>query len=200
MRRRGGLGPGLAMMLAAALLAGCASSAPAPLRGNPAGYLLTLDQLPSPDFTVYLGVTPVEAGWLDPGSSSAIEKDGLVDAAEVEFYRQVPFATSNGPITLTAAAARFTISTGAAAAMSRLDAALDARSGAVPVATGSLADGGHAISVAGTLDGVQALQLIVVWRVENLVNSLVAEGRSGGLALDQILSLATTQTANERKG
>jgi hypothetical protein len=40
----------------------------------------------------------------------------------------------------------------------------------------------------------------VVWRVDNLVNSLVAEGRFGGLQLDQILPLAATQTVNERPG
>jgi len=39
-----------------------------------------------------------------------------------------------------------------------------------------------------------------VWRVDNLVNSLVAEGRLGGLQLDQLLPLAATQTANERAG
>jgi hypothetical protein len=193
---RGDRGATLALAVVAVLAGGCGSTAPPTLGGNPSAYLLTLDQLPSPDFTVYLAAAPIGAGWLDPGSSTAVERDGLVEAAEVEYYRQVAFATSNGPITLTAAAARFTDSAGAAAAISHLDTALDARSGASPVSTGSLA-GGHAITVEGTLDGVQALEIVVLWRVENLVNSLDAEGRAGGLALDQLLPLATTQSANE---
>ena len=66
--------------------------------------------------------------------------------------------------------------------MTRLDTALDARPGAAPASTGSLRDGGHAVTVEGTLvQGVQAVEIIVVWRVENVVNSLVAEGSLGGL-------------------
>ena len=190
------------MLLAvvAGAAAGCGSPAPGALRGAAQGYLPTIDQLPSPDFTVYQAVKEVGAGWLDPGSSTALDKDGLTRAAEVEFYRNVSFSTSNGPITLTAAVADFTTTAGASTAMIRLDSALDSRAGAVPVSTGPLGAGGHATTTQGTAEGVGALQVIVVWRVDNLVNSLVAEGRLGGLQLDQILPLAAVQTANERGG
>ena len=48
------------------------------------------------------------------------------------YYRPSGFATSNGPITLTATAARFGASSQAAAALAVIEAALDARPGAVP--------------------------------------------------------------------
>jgi hypothetical protein len=70
----------------------------------------------------------------------------------------------------------------------------------MPVSTGPLGEGGHATTTQGTVEGVGALQIVVVWRVDNLINSLVAEGRLGGLQLDQILPVAAAQTANERAG
>ena len=188
------------LAIAAMSSAACGSSPPTTLRGAPGSYLITLDQLTSPDFIVYEAVASVGAGWLDQASSTAVRKDGLVRAAEVEYYRNVSFSTSNGPITLTAAVADFTTTAGASTAMIRLDSALDSRAGAVPVSTGPLGDGGYATTTQGTAEGVGALQVIVVWRVDNLVNSLVAEGRLGGLQLDQILPLAAVQTANERGG
>jgi hypothetical protein len=188
------------LALAALTAAACGSSAPTTLHGAPGSYLITLSQLTSPDFLVYEAVAPVGAGWLDQASSTAVRKDGLLRAAAVEYDRNVSFSTSNGPITLSAAVAAFTTTGGAAAAMIRLDTALDTRNGAVPVSTGPLGDGGHATTTQGTVEGVGALQIIVVWRVANLVNSLVAEGRLGGLQLDQILPLAAAQTANERAG
>ena len=191
----------LGMLALAALAGGCGGAGVTmTLAGDPGSYLITLEQLPSPDFTVYQAVKEVGAGWLDPGSSTALDKDGLTRAAEVEFYRNVSFSTSIGPITLTAAVADFTTTAGASTAMIRLDSALDSRAGAVPVSTGPLGAGGHATTTQGTAEGVGALQVIVVWRVDNLVNSLVAEGRLGGLQLDQILPLAAVQTANERGG
>jgi hypothetical protein len=201
MRARSGTARALGVLALAALTAAaCGSSAPTTLDGAPGGYLITLGQLTSPDFTVYQAVQQVGSGWLDEASSTALRKDGLVRAAAVEYDRNVSFSTSNGPITLSAAVAAFTTTAGAAAAMIRLDTALDARAGAVPVSTGPLADGGHATTTQGTVEGVGALQIILVWRVDNLVNSLVAEGRLGGFQLDQLLPLAATQTANERAG
>jgi hypothetical protein len=188
------------LALAALTAAACGSSVPTTLDGAPGSYLITLGQLTSPDFTVYEAVKQVGSGWLDEASSTTVRKDGLVRAAEVEYDRNVSFSTSNGPITLTVAVASFATTGGAAAAMIRLDTALDARNGAVPVSTGPLGEGGHATTTQGTVEGVAALQIILVWRVDNLVNSLVAEGRLGGLQLDQILPLAAAQTANERAG
>jgi hypothetical protein len=186
------------MLALAAATGGCGGSGGSTLGRDPSSYLITLSQLTSPDFIVYQAVAPVGAGWLDQASSTAVRKDGLVRAAEVEYYREVSFSTSNGPITVTAAVAAFTTTVGAAAAMIRLDTVLDARAGAVPVSTGPLGDSGHATTTQGTAGGVGALQIIVVWRVDNLVNSLVAEGRLGGLQLDQLLPLTAAQTANER--
>jgi len=185
--------------VATVLVGACGGSgvAPVPLGGDPASYLITRDQLTSPDFTVYQPVAAVGAGWLDPGSAAALRSDGFERAAEVEYYRQVALATSNGPITLTATVALFASVQGAAAASTDLIRALEARSGEAPLSTGSLGDGGAATTVSGTLDGVPVIEISVVWRERNLVNSMVAEGRLGGLQLGQILPLATTETAGE---
>jgi hypothetical protein len=192
------MAPALGMLAVAVATGGCGGSGVTALGGDPGRYLITLGQLPSPDFTLYRAEEQVSAGWLDEGSSAAVREDGLTRAEEVEYYRDVPFSTSDGPITVAAAAAAFTTGVGATAAMIHLDGALDARPVAVPVSAGTLGDGGSAVTVQGSVDGVSAVQIIVVWRVDNLVNSLVAEGRLGGLQLDQILPIATTQTANER--
>ncbi|HAW09917.1 MAG TPA: hypothetical protein DCX12_02385 [Chloroflexi bacterium] len=86
------------------------------------------------------------------------------------------------------------------AALAAIDAALDSRPSAIQLTTGRLGDGGHAVGVGGTVDGVQAIEIVVVWRVDNLIDSLVAEGRLGGLQLGQLLPLAATQTADEAGG
>ena len=195
--------PTLAMalgVLATALAAACGGSTSAILGGDPGRDLLRQDQLPSPDFTVYQAEAPAGAGWLEPGSATVIAGDGFVSAASVEYYRPIGFATSNGPITLTATAARFRASDQAAAALAAIDAALDARPGAIRLNAGTLGDGGHGIGIDGTVDSVPAVEIVVVWRVDNLIDSLVSEGRLGGLQLGQILPLAATQTADEDGG
>ncbi len=199
MRARWGAARTLGVLALTALTApACGSSAPTTLHGTPGSYLITLSQLPSPDFIVYQAVKEVGPGWLDEASSTTLRKDGLARAAMVEYYRNVAFSTSNGAITLAVAVASFTTTAGAAAALIHLDTVLDARAGAVPVSTGPLGDGGLATTTQGTVEGVGAIQIIVVWRVDNLIDSLVAEGRLGGLQLDQILPIAAAQTANER--
>lgn len=201
MRVPWGTARALGVLVLAAVTGGCGGNGgTTTLDGDPGSYLITLSQLPSPDFAVYQAVKPVGPGWLDEASSTAVRKDGLVRAVAVEYYRNVSFSTSNGAITLTVAVASFATTTGAATAMLNLGTALDARSGATPVSTGPLGDGGHATTTQGTVEGVGALQIVVVWRVDNLINSLVAEGRLGGLQLDQILPVAAAQTANERAG
>lgn len=192
-----GAGAWLRAALVAAFLGGCGSSGPTILSGDPGGYLIGLDQLGSPDFTVYRAAAPVSAGWLDESLAAAVRGDGFTRAAEVEYYRQAPLDTSNGPITLTSAAASFSGVAGAASAMSQLDSGLDGRPGAVPVSAGSLGDAAHAVSLPGSLNGLAVVQIILVWRVVNVVNSLVAEGRSGGLQLDQLLPMAGSQTSDE---
>jgi hypothetical protein len=196
----GTAGPAL-VAIAAVVLAGCGGSSRAvTLAGNPSGYLIAPAQLGSPDFTVYEAAAPVGAGWLDQASAAALTRDGWLRAAEVEYYRAVAFATSNGPITLSVTVASFTGAGGAAAALTRLQAALDARPGAEPVSSGTLR-GGHAIAIEGSdVDGVPAVEFVMVWRVDNLIDSFVAEGRYGGLQLSQLLPMATTESADEVRG
>jgi hypothetical protein len=177
--------------------AGCGSAAPLTLRGDPQGYLVTLDQLPSPDFTVFQAPEAVGAGWLGQETAVSLEHDGFQSAFQVEYYREVPLDTSNGPITVTAAVARFATATGAEKAMSRLDTALDERSGATQISTGTLGDEGHAITQMATLDGVSVAQIVVVWRLDNLVNSITGQGRYGGITLDDLITVAGAQTGDE---
>ena len=123
MRARSGTARALGVLALVVLTAAaCGSSAPTTLGGAPGGYLITLGQLTSPDFTVYQAVKQVGSGWLDEASSTAVRKDGLVRAAAVEYDRNVSFSTSNGPITLTVAVASFATTGGATAAMIRLEA------------------------------------------------------------------------------
>jgi hypothetical protein len=187
------------LAVVAGAAAGCGSPAPGALRGAAQGYILTIDQLPSPDFTVYQAPAAVGAGWLDKEGAASLGRDGFQQAATVEYYRQVALDTSNGPITVTAAVARFAAAGGAAAAMSLLDTALDHRSGAAVVSTGPLGDGGHAITQMSTLDGVSVSQIVMVWRVDNLVNSITGQGRFGGITLDDLLTVAHAQTADEEQ-
>lgn len=51
-----------------------------------------------------------------------------------------------------------------------------------------------------TSGGLQAVEITVVWRVDNLVNIITARGRYGGTRLDDALILAGLQTQNELGG
>ena len=48
-----------------------------------------------------------------------------------------------------------------------------------------------------TAGGLPAVQITVVWRVDNVVNVIIARGRYGGTRLDDALVLAGVQTQNE---
>ena len=75
MRARSGTARALGVLALVVLTAAaCGSSAPTTLDGAPGGYLITLGQLTSPDFTVYQAVKQVGSGWLDEASSTAVRK------------------------------------------------------------------------------------------------------------------------------
>ena len=76
----------------------------------PLHYLITIDQLVAPDFTVTSTAAHVDAATLAGGDSSlasGLSKDGLQSAASVEYQRDVDFSTSNGPIDIVATVERF---------------------------------------------------------------------------------------------
>jgi hypothetical protein len=182
-------------------LAACGTDTQSLSTGDPLRDLITLDQLVVPGFTVTSAATHVDASVLaggDAALASTFAHDGVQVAASVEFQRNVDFGTSNGPIDVVATVERFSATGGAANAYSATVRQLDAIAGAVPASTGPLGDEAHSISVVRTTTGgLQAVEIVLVWRVANLVNVIVTRGRYGGTRLDDALVLAGVQTQNE---
>jgi urocanate hydratase len=198
--RRIAVGAAAALCLAACSQA--AAGAPT-LMVQPARALLTIDQLADPGFTRYSPASQANALQLSGSTTAAaaLQRDGFLSGATVRYTRQTEFAVADGPLDVISDVARFSAAAGAAKAFSTLAAAADAASGATAVSTGPLGDEGHADSIVRALpDGLEAVQLTVIWRVENDVNILVLRGRSGGTTLDDALVLAEAQTANELGG
>ena len=188
--------------LAALWLAACGTVTPQPLSGRAADYLLQLYEMQTPDFTVYHPVGAVDAGWLVPGAGSTLQTDGLQETAQVQYWRQSlstvsALAISNGPYVVYATVAKFSSESGADDAMKTLVAGLDSRKGALPASTGPLGNQAHAISEISDYQNVQVIQITVLWRQNNLINSIVVTGRYGGVRLDDALMLAHAQNANE---
>jgi hypothetical protein len=201
--RRAGGGTRRALLLLAVgvCLAGCTSSSSGLHTGTPLGYLITVDQLVEPNFTVSTTAAVVDASALaggDATAAAALSHDGLQSAARVEFQRAEDFSIANGPIDVVATVERFATGSGASTAYGADVRQLDGRSGATPVSTGPLGDEAHAISVVRTTaGGLSAVEIPLEWRVGNLLNIIVARGRYGGTRLDDALVLANRQTANE---
>jgi hypothetical protein len=198
-RRRGGWG--LAVFALVVALSGCGSTGDALSTGNPTSYLITIDQLVAPDFTVSSAATHVTASTLaggDAAVAAGLTKDGLEVAASVEYQRAADFSTANGPLDVVATAMQFASVAGATSAYSAGIRQLDALAGATPTSTGPLGDEAHAISVVKpTTGGLTAVEITLEWRVGNVVNIIITRGRYGGTRLDDALVLANTQTANE---
>jgi hypothetical protein len=199
MRRLGGWG--LAVLAFVVALSGCGSAGAVLATGNPTAYLVTIDQLVAPDFTVSSAATHVDAATLADGDSAlaaALSKAGLQTAASVEYQRAEDFSTANGPLDVVATAMQFASVAGATSAYVAGVRQLDALPGATPTSTGPLGDQAHAISVVKTTTGgLSAVEITVEWRVGNIVNIIIARGRYGGTRLDDALVLANLQTANE---
>jgi hypothetical protein len=194
-------GWGLATLALTVAISGCGNADSALSTGDPVHYLLTLDQLVAPDFTVFSTARHVDAAALangDATAAGALAKDGMQVAASVEYQRADNFSTSNGPLDVVATVARFASVAGAMSAYSTGVGQLDATPGAVAASTGPLGDQAHSISVVkSTVGGLSAVEITVEWRVGNLVNMIIARGRYGGTRLDDALILANLQTGNE---
>jgi hypothetical protein len=199
MRRQGGWG--LAVLALLVALSGCGSAGVGLATGNPTSYLITVDQLVAPDFTVSSAATHVTASTLaggDAALAAALGNDGLQTAASVEYQRAADFSTANGPLDVVATAMQFASVAGATSAYGTGIRQLDAMPGATPTSTGPLGDEAHAISVVKTTTGgLSAVEITLEWRVGNIVNILITRGRYGGTRLDDALVLANLQTANE---
>ena len=174
--------------LLAAALGACGNAAAPAFTADPHHYLLTLDELASPDFTAEAAFTP------PPTPSQAA-------AATAAFTRAVDFATSNGPIEVIDTVERFASGEAAHASFATDIARLDAAQGAIPTSTGSLGDEAHADSLVRLApDGLQAVQVVLEWRSVNIVVVLTVRGRYGGTRLDDALALAHRQMSKQLSG
>ncbi len=187
----------------AAITAGCGeAAAPALLRGEPAAYLLTLDQLVSPDFAVdvaphQLGVTDI-AG-TDTAHAQQLGSAGFLAGAGEEFFRATAnLADANGPVQVRDSVEEFSSASGAETAFGADSARLDAVQGATAMSTGALGDQAHATTrTATSAAGAAAVEITVEWRVGNLIDVVIVRGREGGTRLDDALLLAHRQTVGE---
>jgi len=187
----------LACVTCAVAVVGCDTHAgtEGPLVSAPATrYLLTIDQLATPDFTVTDPAHSEDIAALaaaDSTSQQQLRDEGFRGAASVRYSRPVEVGTSNGPIDVIATVELFGSSDGAHHAFARTAQRYDSESGAAPVSTGSLGDEAHADSLLRTApSGIELVQITVVWRVANAVNVLIVRGRYGGARLDDALLLA----------
>jgi hypothetical protein len=187
----------------AALSTACAGpSSPALLRAAPASYLLGIDQLISPDFTLDAVPHPLTAAALAAAGGAAaaqLSAAGLTGAAAEDFFRDTPvLAVLNGPVQVTDTVEEFGSAGGAATVYGADIGRLDAQRGAIAVSTGSLGDAAHAVTRTATAaDGTMVTEISVEWRVNNLLDILVVRGREGALRPDDALLLAHRQTVIE---
>lgn len=183
------------------VVAACGGSTGPRFSDAPAGYLLRLDQLQSPDFTVDAPAANISALSLAGGDQQAAKQlpdDDLRAAASVSYARTVDFATSNGPIEVIDTVARFAGDSGAHSWFNAETSRRDGQPGEVAMSTGSLGDEAHANSlIATTSGGLQAVQITLQWRVANVVVLLQVRGRYGGTRLDDALVLAHKQTSTQ---
>lgn len=195
-------GPRVALLAAvAAAVVACGGTAAPRFTANAKHYLLTLDQMVSPGFTVTVPAATVSVNALAGGDAAVAKRlraEGLEDASQVTFARTVEFATANGPIEVIDTVERFSADSGAHASYKADVARRDAQQGEVAMSTGSLGDEAHADSLlATTPGGLQAVQITLEWRVSNVVVVLQVRGRYGGNRLDDALVLAHSQTSTQ---
>jgi len=193
--------------LVAAILAACDASAggtQSVVHGDPTRYLLGLDQLVSPDFTVVETARAVDAATLAGGDATLKQQllhDGFSAASRVRYFRQADLAIANGPIDVTSTVAILATASGAHDWFRTLAAHLYRSAGKAPLSTGALGDEAHADTlVRTTAGGISVVQVTLEWRVANAVNVLVVRGRYGGTRLDDALVLAHRVTVNELPG
>jgi hypothetical protein len=189
---------------AAAGLAACGSSPAAPtLARSATAYLLTLDRLAAPGFTVVEPARAISADTVADGDAAfttALHGAQLQDAATARFFRSVPvLATANGPVDVSSTVMRFATAAGAHTAFAAQTTHTDAVPGMLPESAGALGDEAHADERDQTAsDGTPVVEVTVTWRTTNLVSTLVVRGRQGGTRLGDALILAHSQAAGER--
>jgi hypothetical protein len=175
--------------------------------GSPLNYLLTVDQMESPDFLIQAQARTLNAAQLNSvtgQNAKAMTRNGFLSGASTEYFRDVgALSISNGPVDIVATAETFT-TPGQASSQFHADiAARESSSKEQPLSTGPLGDEAHAdteLAVAPDLDQTSVIQITLEWRLGNILNILVVRGRYGGARLTDALQLAGKQTDNELSG
>ncbi len=178
------------------------ASVPATLRGQAATYLLSVDQMVSPDFV--LDVPPHSLTAADVAATSGVAEaqlsaTGFVAAAGEDLFRSTgSLAVANGPVQARDSVEVYSSSSGATSVYRDDVRRLDAVPGAAAASTGALGDAAHATTLTATAaDGTVVIEITVEWRVDNLLDILVVRGRDGATRLDDALLLAHRQTVTE---
>jgi hypothetical protein len=179
------------------------SATPPGFRAAATAYLLGLDQLRVPDFTVdepphSVGETVLGAG--DAQLALALRAAGLQDAATVRYFRDVAdLATSNQFIDVRSTVMRFDGPGAAHRAYLAEVRHTDAVRGIVPVSTDALGDEAHGAQVTAVApEGVQVVEVTLIVRNDNLVELLVVRGRLGGTGLSDALVLGHRWLAGQQ--
>jgi hypothetical protein len=193
-----------AAICVAAAAAGCGSGAAAPsiLGAAPRTYLLSVDQLVAPDFTLDTAPHAFAAADLAAGDQarlSLLTSAGFSAGSGEDFFRPTAnLAVLNGPVQIGDTVEQFSASAGAVSVYAADVTVLDAVPGATAVSTGALGDAAHCTTrLVMDSSGVQLAELTVEWRVANLLDILVVRGRYGGVRADDALALAHRQTVQE---
>jgi hypothetical protein len=186
----------------ATAIAGCGNASPQLLHGPAATYLLGVDQLVSPDFSLDTPPHPVtvsEIAGSDSAAAQQLTAGGFTSAAGEEFFRTGGnLALTNGPLQIRDTVEEYASVAGAASVYGSDVSRLDAATGAVAVSTGSLGDAAHCTTRTATSPtGDLVVEITVEWRVGNLLDVLVVRGRSGATRPDDALLLAHRQTVIE---
>jgi hypothetical protein len=185
------------------MVVGCGQqAAPATLRGQPATYLLGVDQMVSPDFALDVpphALTTADILATSGAAAAQLSAAGFVAAAGEDLFRSTgSLALTNGPVQVRDSVEVYASSSGAATVYGGDVTRLDAVRGAAAISTGALGDAAHATTMTATaLDGTVVVEISVEWRVDNLVDILVVRGRNGATRLDDALLLAHRQTVTE---
>ena len=177
-------------------------ASPSLLTKPASAYLLTLDELRVPSFTVdepahTVGYDSVSAG--DPQLSTTLHAAALQDASTTRFFREVSeLGTANGFIDVRSTVLRFPTTGAAHRAYLAETRHTDAVHGIVGESTDALGDEAHADQLTATSpDGVQLIEVTVIVRNANLVELLIVRGRLGGTSLADALTLAHRQLSGQ---
>lgn len=189
----------LALAALGALLSACG---PAPTVTTSAhAALLTLRQMNVADFYVLTSPhsVPLSAAYLGPIPAHSLSNTALSSGAGERLYREFgDIALTNGPVDVVSNAFVLATDTNAAALVTAACTSASKEPQSTQLSIGEIGQGGCGWSRVATIDSYPLQQYTVIWQVDNACEEVVIRGSQNGTALDQAISLATTQTKNQK--